>query len=74
MSKWTSKKRGKTSLFNYEKVTAYEVFKEAEKGDIVAKSVLNKAFNYLGICVANIITSFDPEMITIGREVQREER
>lgn len=27
--------------------------------------------NYLGICVANIITSFDPEMITIGREVSK---
>ena len=50
---------------------AYEVFKEAEKGDIVAKSVLNEALNYLGICVANIITSFDPEMIIIGGGVSK---
>ncbi|NFL74804.1 ROK family protein [Clostridium sporogenes] len=65
------RKGEKTSLCSYEKVTAYEVFKEAEKGDIVAKSVLNEALNYLGICVANIITSFDPEMIIIGGGVSK---
>lgn len=27
--------------------------------------------NYLGICVANIITSFDPEMIIIGGGVSK---
>ena len=61
----------KTSLANYEKVTSYEVFKEAESGDAVAQSVLNKALNYLGICVANVITSFDPEMVIIGGGVSK---
>lgn len=61
----------KTSLTTYENVTSYEVFKEAEKGDAVAKAVLDKALNYLGICIANIIASFDPEMVIIGGGVSK---
>ncbi len=61
----------KTSLSTYEKVTAYEVFKEAEKGDNVAQNVIDKALNYLGICVANVIASFDPEMVIIGGGVSK---
>ncbi|KYH29062.1 MULTISPECIES: ROK family protein [Clostridium] len=61
----------KTSLTTYENVTSYEVFKEAEKGDAVAKAVLDKALNYLGICIANIIVSFDPEMVIIGGGVSK---
>jgi glucokinase len=55
-----------TSLNDYPKVTAYEVFKEAEKGDKVANAVLEKSLTYLGIGVANAITIFDPEMVVIG--------
>ncbi|WP_127836942.1 ROK family protein [Clostridium prolinivorans] len=55
-----------TSLKNYENITSYEVFKEAEKGDKVSKDILDKSLNYLGIAVANIITSFDPDMVVIG--------
>jgi glucokinase len=64
-------KGAKTSLANYEKVTSYEVFKESEKGDVVAQGILDKALNYLGICVANIIVSFDPEMVVIGGGVSK---
>lgn len=60
-----------TSLSSYEKITSYEVFKEAEKGDSVAVNILNKSLNYLGICVANVITSFDPEMVIIGGGVSK---
>ena len=60
-----------TSLSRFEKITSYEVFKEAEKGDAVAQNILNEALNYLGICVANIITSFDPEMVIIGGGVSK---
>ncbi|MBI6872194.1 ROK family protein [Clostridium aciditolerans] len=65
------KKEEKTSLAHYEKVTSFEVFKEAEKGDELAQKVLNKALNYLGICVANVITSFDPEVVIIGGGVSK---
>lgn len=64
-------KGANTSLVNYENITSYEVFKEAEKGDAVAKSVLDNALNYLGICIANIITSFDPEIVIIGGGVSK---
>jgi glucokinase len=60
-----------TSLSNYENITSYEVFKEYEKGDKVAKDILDTSFNYLGICVANIINSFDPEVVIIGGGVSK---
>lgn len=65
-------KRGEiTSLSQYENITAYEVFREAEKGDKTSLDIINKSLNYLGICISNIITSFDPEMIIIGGGVTR---
>ncbi|MBC2582539.1 ROK family protein [Clostridium sp. DJ247] len=60
-----------TTLKNYDKVTSYEVFKEAEKGDKVSKEILNKSLDFLGICVANIIVTFDPEMVVIGGGVSK---
>ncbi|MCM8711793.1 ROK family protein [Clostridium sp. SYSU_GA19001] len=60
-----------TSLKNYEKVTSYEVFKEAEKGDKVSKEILDRSLGYLGIGIANIISSFDPEMVVIGGGVSK---
>lgn len=55
-----------TSLRNYKKLTSYEVFEEAKKGDKIATEILDSCLNYLGICVANIIAIFDPEMVIIG--------
>ncbi|GAA0086157.1 ROK family protein [Clostridium sp. CTA-7] len=55
-----------TSLKNYEEVTAKEVFVEAEKGDKVSQDILNDALSYLGITVANIANTFDPDKIVIG--------
>lgn len=60
-----------TSLKQYQELTSYEVFKEAASGDKVASEVLNKALNYLGIGIANIITSFDPEVVVIGGGVSK---
>lgn len=60
-----------TTLKSYEKVTSYEVFKEAKKGDKVSKDILDKSLNYLGIGVANIISTFDPEMVIIGGGVAK---
>lgn len=60
-----------TSLKNYDKVTSYEVFKEAEKGDVVSKKILDEALTYLGIGISNIIVSFDPEKIIIGGGVSK---
>ena len=42
------------------------MFIEAANGDRVAKEILNTSLTYLGITVANIITTFDPEKVVIG--------
>lgn len=60
-----------TALSKYENVTSYEVFVEAAKGDAVASNVLNTSLNYLGICVANIVITLDPEMVVIGGGVSK---
>lgn len=60
-----------TSLKNYDKVTAFEVFQEAKKNDKIANEILDNSLNYLGICVANLITIFDPEMVVIGGGVSK---
>lgn len=60
-------KRGEeTILKNYEKISSYEVFRAAENGDKVAKEILSNSLNYLGICIANTISYFDPEMVVLG--------
>lgn len=58
--------KAETTLRDYEEVTAKEVFQEAEKGDKVSKDILNNALSYLGITVANVANTFDPDMIIIG--------
>lgn len=60
-----------TSLLNYDEITSYEVFKEAEKGDSVARHVIDSSLEYIGIGISNIITSFDPEVIVIGGGVMK---
>lgn len=61
----------KTTLGSYEKVTSFEVFQEAKKGDKVAQEILERSFTYLGIGVANIITGFDLDMVVIGGGVSK---
>ena len=60
-----------TSLLNYFKITSYEVFKEAEKGDSVSRHIIDSSLEYLGIGIANIITLFDPEVIILGGGVMK---
>lgn len=60
-----------TSLRKYETITSYEVFKECEAGDKIAKEIIDRAMGYLGIGIANIITAFDPEMVVIGGGVSK---
>lgn len=60
-----------TSLSQYDKVTSYEVFVEAAKGDKVASYILDRSLTYLGICVANVICCFDPEVVVIGGGVSK---
>lgn len=60
-----------TSLSKYENITSYEVFKEGKNGDKISADIIKKSLNYLGICIANLVISFDPEMIVIGGGVTK---
>lgn len=60
-----------TSLKDYDEVTAKEVFTEAGKGDKVSQDILNDALSYLGIAIANIANSFDPDKIVMGGGVSQ---
>jgi glucokinase len=55
-----------TSLSSCPRLGAEEVFREAGRGDAVAELIVSEALAYLGICVANLATLFDPELIVIG--------
>lgn len=66
MAKESLSKEKETSLKKYEKVTAKEVFFEAENGDEEAKNILSETLSYLGIAVANCANIFDPDKIIIG--------
>jgi glucokinase len=60
-----------TSLRKYKSVTSAEVFAEAAAGDEISKDIIDNALNYLGIGVANAVSTFDPEMIIIGGGVSK---
>ncbi|KGK88977.1 ROK family protein [Clostridium sp. HMP27] len=60
-----------TSLSKYSDITAYEVFNEAKNGDKVCSEIVNKSLNYLGICIANLVSIFDPEVVIIGGGVSK---
>ena len=55
-----------TSLRNYETVTSFEVFKEYKNNDAISIKIIDTALTYLGVGIANIITTFDPSMVIIG--------
>ena len=55
-----------TTLKNYFKITAKEVFTEAAKGDQVSNYILSETLSYLGMAVANCANIFDPDKIIIG--------
>lgn len=60
-----------TGLAKYDTITALEVYQEYLAGDAVAVQILDEAFEYLGIGLANLILIFDPEVIAIGGGVAR---
>ena len=52
-------------------ITAKEVSKAAQEGDALAKKVVYKAANYLGIGIASVINIFNPDIIIIGGSVSK---
>jgi glucokinase len=57
---------GESSLREIEPLTARRIFDAAERGDAVAARVFAETGKYLGIACANIINTFNPQIIVIG--------
>ncbi len=52
-------------------ITAKEVFDEAKKGDTMAEEVAEMVGYYLGLCLAQLAMTVDPEMFVIGGGVSK---
>ncbi len=50
----------------HRKLTAREVTTLARRGDKVAREILRDAGRYLGLALANLVSTLNPEMIVIG--------
>lgn len=53
-------------------VNAKTAFDAAEQGDEIAKQVLQKWMNYVGCGVANVVNTFEPEVVCIGGGVSNQ--
>lgn len=60
-----------SSLQGVEPITAYEINNERLAGDELARTVLEEAWENLGIALANLVLLFDPEVIALGGGVSR---
>jgi len=54
------------SIMKAEEITAHDVFAAYEKGDLLAKNVLDEAIGFWGMAVANYVSLFNPEKIIFG--------
>jgi glucokinase len=54
------------SLLRGKKITTRAIFNAYDKGDVVAKVVIDKAIRYWGMVAANLISIFNPEKIIFG--------
>jgi glucokinase len=54
-----------------EKLTAEDIFDAARHGQEWARSLVNRAVDYLAIMVASVSAYFDPELIVLGGGVSR---
>lgn len=60
-----------TSLSQIETISSYEVHQAYLENDPVAIKILDDAFMYMGIAIANLIVNFDVEVIVIGGGVTK---
>ncbi len=54
------------SQFDRSKITAHEVAGAARKGDPLALDIFHRAGRLLGFSIANMVSLFDPEIVTLG--------
>ena len=61
----------KTSLRNFQELTAKDIFDEAKANDAVAVSIVEEVMKMLGEAIANISAVVDPEVVVIGGGVSK---
>lgn len=62
-----------STLNNYKlsELTIYDIYLNAEKGDIFSQKLLNESGTYLGIGIASLCNIFNPELVIIGGRFSR---
>ena len=58
-------------LRSVEKLTCKDVFDAAQKGDGVAKAVLEQVYAYMGEFIANVCIVLNPQQVVIGGGVSK---
>ncbi len=67
--------QGRKTLINQlvnseiDKITPQIIFQAADKKDKLARDIIGEAGQYLGVAVANVVNSFDPEAIVLAGEI-----
>lgn len=54
------------SCYSYSDISAKLIFEEAEKGDVLSRSVLDFAISHLAYRIVDYACIFDPEIVVIG--------
>jgi glucokinase len=57
---------GNLRIFQPEKITAHAIFEAYKSNDEIAVVVLKQAVEFWGMCVANLVSLFNPEKIIFG--------
>jgi len=52
-----------------DKITPRIIFEAADRKDKLARDIIEEAGEYLGIAIADVINSFDPEVVILGGEI-----
>lgn len=52
-------------------INFHTIMTAAEKGDVLAKKVLEEAGDYLGVKVAFLVNLFNPEVVVVGRGIEK---
>ncbi len=61
-----SGKRTQISRIPIEKIAAKDVASAAQRGDLVAQQIMEKAGEHLGVAIAGLVNIFNPDMIVVG--------
>ncbi len=51
------------------KITPKILFQAADRGDELARDIIEEAGKYLGVAIADVINSLDPEVVILGGEI-----